>query len=88
MFITACRICAGVPERVDATDPEGIDYGWVVQVTFVLSIAVGAPAIGLLALTTDLPTWTARLLFAVRVGALVWLIVGLAVLAYARFRRA
>lgn len=76
-----------MPERVDSTDPEGIDYGWVVQVTFVLAIAIGAPIVGLLAITTDLPTWNARLSFAIRVGALVWLLVGIGVLAYARFKR-
>lgn len=77
-----------MPERVATTDPEGVDYGWVVQMTFVLSIAIGAPIVGLLAVTTDLPTWNARLSFAIRVGAVVWLAVGLGVLAYARFRRA
>lgn len=82
------HLCGGVPERVDSTDPEGVDYGWVVQVTFVLAIAIGAPIVGLLAITTDLPTWNARLSFAIRVGALVWLLVGIGVLAYARFRRA
>jgi len=32
-----------MPERVDSTDPEGVDFGWVMQVTFVLTIVVGAP---------------------------------------------
>lgn len=76
-----------VPERVNTTDPSGIDYGWVVQVTFVLSIVVGAPVVAVLAMTADLATWNARLSFAIRVGAVVWLLVGTGVLAYARFGR-
>lgn len=81
------RLCRGVPERVATTDPEGVDYGWVVQVTFVVSILVGFPVAALLAIGTDLPTWTARATFAVRVAAVVWLVVGLSVLAYAKVRR-
>lgn len=77
-----------MPERVATTDPEGVDYGWVVQVTFVLAIATGAPVVAVLGLGADLPTWSARLSFAIRVGALVWLLVGVAVLAYAKFVRA
>ncbi|MFB6133629.1 MAG: DUF5822 domain-containing protein [Halanaeroarchaeum sp.] len=76
-----------MPEPVDVTDPEGIDYGWVVQTTFVVSILLGFPVAGLLSTTTALPTWFARLGFAIRVGAIVWLLVGLGVLTYARFRR-
>ena len=32
-----------MPDRVESTDPEGVDYGWVLQTTFVLTIVVGAP---------------------------------------------
>ncbi|MFW5937417.1 MAG: DUF5822 domain-containing protein [Halanaeroarchaeum sp.] len=77
-----------MPERVETTDPDGVDYGWVLQVTFVLSIVVGAPVVGLLAVSTPLPTWNERLGFAIRVGAVVWLVVGTGVFAYARFKRA
>ncbi|MFB6133109.1 MAG: DUF5822 domain-containing protein [Halanaeroarchaeum sp.] len=76
-----------MPERVATTDPEGVDYGWVVQVTFVLAIAIGSPVVAVLGLGADLPTWSARLSFAIRVGALVWLLVGVAVLTYAKFVR-
>ena len=72
-----------MPERVESTDPDGVDYGWVIQVTFVLSILVGAPVVGMLAVTTPLPTWNERLSFAIRVGAVVWLVVGSGVFAYA-----
>jgi membrane protein YdbS with pleckstrin-like domain len=75
-----------VPTRVERTDPEGVDYGWVMQVTFVLTILVGAPIVGVLSVFQQLPTWTARASFAVRVGAIVWIVVALAVYLYARRR--
>ena len=73
-----------MPEPVETTSPEGIDYGWVMQVTFVTTIVVGAPIVALLSVPVDLPSWGARAEFAVRVGAVVWLVVGLAVFAYAK----
>ncbi|MEF8786379.1 MAG: DUF5822 domain-containing protein [Haloarculaceae archaeon] len=54
------------------------------QVTFVVTIVVGAPVVAALSLTTTLTTWTERALFAVRVGALVWFLVAFAVFLYAR----
>ncbi|WP_050049356.1 DUF5822 domain-containing protein [Halanaeroarchaeum sulfurireducens] len=77
-----------MPEPVESTEPTGVDYGWVLQVTFVLSIVVGAPLVVVFALWADLPTWSDRLAFAVRVGAFVWLVVSIAVFAYARLSRA
>jgi len=71
-------------DRVDTTDPEGVDFGWVMQTTFVLTVLVGAPVVAVLSTTVRLPTWTARASFAVRVGALVWLVTAVAVYAYAR----
>ena len=73
-----------MPNRVGTTDPEGVDYGWVMQTTFVLTIVVGAPAVALLSLLVELGTWSARANFAVRVGAVVWLCIGVPVYAYAR----
>ncbi len=73
-----------MPERVETTDPEGVDYGWVLQTTFVLTIVVGAPIVAALSTLTTLPTWGDRAEFAIRVGAPVWLCIGLAVYAYAR----
>lgn len=70
--------------EVEHTDPDGIDYGWVMQVTFVLTIIVGAPVVAVLSLTTTLPTWGARASFAIRVGALVWFLTAVAVYLYAR----
>ncbi|WP_425498675.1 DUF5822 domain-containing protein [Haloplanus salilacus] len=73
-----------MPQRVDRTDPEGVDFGWVMQVTFVATIVVGAPLVAALSTTTPLPTWDARAVFAVRVGALVWFVTALLAYVYAR----
>ncbi len=73
-----------VQEAVEEVDPDGVDYGWVMQVTFVATILVGAPVVGLLALAASLPTWEARAAFAVRVGAVVWILVAVPVYLYAR----
>jgi hypothetical protein len=74
-----------VPERVDTTDPEGVDYGWVMQVTFVTTIVVGAPLVAAAAALVDLPDWPSRAAFAVRVGAVVWLVTALGVYGVARY---
>ena len=75
-----------MPERVEETDPSGVDYGWVMQTTFVLTIAVGAPTVAALAFLIGAPftTWTAEALFALRVGALVWFLTAVCVFVYAR----
>jgi membrane protein YdbS with pleckstrin-like domain len=73
-----------VPEAVEEVDPEGVDYGWVMQVTFVVTILAGAPVVAVLSVWTPLPTWGARAAFAVRVGAVVWILVAVAVYLYAR----
>lgn len=70
--------------RVERTQPDGVDFGWVMQVTFVLGIVLGAPLVAGLSLFRGLPTWEARVLFAVRVGAVVWLLIAVSVYAYAR----
>ncbi|MES3517997.1 MAG: DUF5822 domain-containing protein [Natronomonas sp.] len=71
-------------EPVESTDPEGVDYGWVMQVTFVLTIVVGAPVVAVLSLPFSLSTWTDKAEFAVRAGAVVWLCIGIPVFLYAR----
>jgi membrane protein YdbS with pleckstrin-like domain len=73
-----------MPERVDSTDPDGVDFGWVMQTTFVLTIVVGAPVVAIASTAVTLPTWTAMASFAVRVGALVWFVTAVAVYLYAR----
>ena len=54
------------------------------QVTFVTTILTGAPLVAALSATTTLPTWEARALFAVRVGAVVWFLTAVSVYLYAR----
>ncbi|WP_049928317.1 DUF5822 domain-containing protein [Halopiger goleimassiliensis] len=73
-----------MPEPVETTNPDGVDYGWVMQVTFLLTILVGVPIVALLSTLVDLPSWGARAEFAVRVGAPIWLVTSLAVFAYAK----
>ena len=79
---------ASVKERgvqpVETSDPDGVDYGWVMQTTFVLTIVVGAPVVAGLSIRTTLPTWGARVAFAIRVGAVVWFVVAVGVYLYAR----
>ncbi|MFB6105899.1 MAG: DUF5822 domain-containing protein [Halobacteriaceae archaeon] len=73
-----------MPRRVERTDVEGLDYGWIMQTTFVLTIVVGAPVVAALSVLVALPTWEARVSFAVRVGAVVWFVTALATFLYAR----
>jgi hypothetical protein len=75
-------------EPVETTDPDGVDHAWVMQTTFVATILVGAPVVAVLSVGQSLPTWGARALFAVRVGALVWFVTAVAVYAVARRRAA
>ncbi|MFB6112338.1 MAG: DUF5822 domain-containing protein [Halobacteriaceae archaeon] len=73
---------------VTRTDPDGIDYGWVMQVTFIATIVVGAPAVAVLSLFAgELSSWTARAGFAVRVGATVWVVTAILTYSYARLVR-
>jgi hypothetical protein len=72
---------------VETTDPDGVDFGWVMQVTFVATIVVGAPLVAILSLWVTLPDWTARALFAVRVGAVVWFVTAVLAYVYARWYR-
>ena len=71
---------------VEKTNPDGVDFGWVMQVTFVTTILVGSPLVVLASTAVTLPTWAARAMFAVRVGALVWFLTAVCVYLYARYR--
>ena len=79
-----------MPTRVESTDPDGVDFGWVMQTTFVLTVTVGAVVVTAVAVLTgvSLPTWGARASFAIRVGAVVWLLTAVPVYLYARRRAA
>lgn len=81
------RAITSVKARVRQTEPtDGIDYGWIMQVTFVATIVVGAPIVALLSLGVDLPTWSDRARFAVAIGSVIWFITGVVVYAYARLQ--
>lgn len=73
-----------MPKRVETTDPDGVDFGWVMQTTFVVTIVAGAPLVAALSLLVQLSTWGARASFAVRVGAVVWFCTAVGVYLYAR----
>lgn len=74
--------------EVRETDPDGVDYGWVMQVTFIVTLFAGTPIVTVLSVFAELPTWPDRALFAVRVGAVFWLVTLLTVYLYARRYRA
>jgi hypothetical protein len=71
-------------QPVERSDPDGVDFGWVMQTTFVVTILVGSPIVAALSTTTTLPTWGARASFAIRVGAVIWFLTAVAVYIYAR----
>jgi hypothetical protein len=71
-------------EPVEKSNPEGVDYGWVMQMTFVTTILVGSPIVALLSLNAGLTTWGARAEFAIRVGAVIWFITAVVLFYYAK----
>ena len=71
-------------QPVERAEYEGIDYAWVMQTTFVVTILVGAPAAALLSTAVTLDSWGARAAFAVRVGAPIWFVTAVAVALYAK----
>ena len=73
-------------DLVETTDPEGVDFGWVMQVTFVVTILVGAPIVAVLSVLVELPSWGARVSFAVRVGAPIWFLTAVSVFLYAKYK--
>lgn len=70
----------------DTVESEGVDYAWVMQVTFVLAILVGVPVVALLSIGVSLPTWEAKATFALQAGAAVWLFIAVSVFLVARRR--
>ena len=82
-MITSLEAVA-VPQPVDRHEPDGIDYAWIMQVTFILTILVGAPLVALASIGVDLATWEERARFALAIGAMVWLGTGLTVYLFAR----
>ena len=70
---------------VERTDPEGVDYGWVMQVTFIGALAVGVPIVAVASLFVTLSSWSERAIFAIQVGAPIWLVINLSAYGYARY---
>lgn len=73
-------------DLVDTTDPEGVDFGWVMQMTFVITILVGAPIVAGLSILVELPTWGSRVSFAIRVGAPIWFLTAVGTFLYAKYK--
>ena len=71
-------------QPVERSNPDGVDFGWVMQTTFVVTILVGSPVVAALSTTTTLTTWGARAAFAIRVGAVIWFLTAVVVYLYAR----
>ena len=71
-------------QPVEQAEYEGVDYAWVMQTTFVVTILAGAPVVALLSTTVALESWGARAAFAVQVGAPIWFVTAVAVAVYAR----
>jgi len=74
-----------VADLVETTDPDGVDFGWVMQMTFVITILVGAPLVAGLSLLVELPTWSSRVNFAIRVGAPIWFLTAVGLFLYAKY---
>ena len=77
-----------MPQRIEYDDPDGVDYTWVMQVTFLVTILAGVPIVALLSTVVPLATWTERALFAVRVGAVLWFVTAIGTFLYARRKSA
>lgn len=73
-----------MPTKIGATSPDGVDYGWVLQVTFITTIILGVPIVAVAAMPFELTTWGQRANFAIRMGAVVWLGTSIVVYWYAR----
>ena len=56
------------------------------QVTFVLTIVIGAPLIAIASSFVELPTWDDRVQFAISMGAVLWFCIAIVtfVIAYRR----
>jgi len=75
-----------VADLVETTDPDGVDFGWVMQMTFVITILVGAPIVAGLSILVELPTWGSRVSFAIRVGAPIWFLTAVGAFLYAKYK--
>ena len=65
---------------------DAVDFGWVMEVTFVVTVLVGAPIVAIGSLLFDIGGWTDRLVYATTVAAAVWFVTAVVVYGYARRR--
>lgn len=63
-----------------------VDYGWVMEVTFILTVLVGTPIVVVGSLWFDPSGWTGRIVYATTVGAAIWFATAVGVYVYARRR--
>ena len=77
-----------MPNRVETSNPDGVDFTRVMQTTFVLTILFGAPIVALASIPVTLSTWGARASFAIRVGAVIWIVVACGAFLYERQKAA
>jgi hypothetical protein len=68
----------------DAEAVEGVDTEHVMNLTFVLTLFIGVPAVVVLSLFVPLEGWNEIIMFVVRVGAAIWFLT--AVTLYVRER--
>ena len=66
------------------TDDETVDFGWVMEMTFLLTVVLGAPLIAIGSLWFEIGGWTGRVVFATTVAAAVWFVTAVCVYFYAR----
>lgn len=76
-----------MPIKTEEYAPDGIDYGWILQITFILTILIGAPVTALLGIYVELPTWSDRAEFAIRVGAVIWFLTAVITYGYTKYYR-
>jgi len=81
------RTDKGILPRRDAPRVSDVDYAWVMQTTFVVTVAVGAPLVALASLFVTFDSIADAIPFAVRVGAGVWFLTAIGAYAYDRFAR-
>ena len=65
---------------------DSVEFGWVMEVTFVVTVLVGTPLVIFSSLFVELDGWTARLVYATTIAAAVWFVTAIAVYLVARRR--
>lgn len=63
---------------------ESVDYRWVMEMTFILTVVIGTPIIALGGLLVEFDGWTGRVVYATTIAALVWFLTAISVYLYAR----